>query len=57
MPPSKDISVFKGRIQLLDIIDKYAAQPIDRSLKSLDRGAWAVAVILSGTGTDGTQGD
>ena len=56
--PDKEISVFKGRIQLLDILDKRVMLPIDQFLGSLalDRGANAVAVILSGTGTDGTLG-
>ncbi len=58
IPPSKEISIFKGRIQLMDIAGAHAAQPIDSYLKSLslDQGTRAVAVILSGTGSDGTLG-
>ncbi len=58
IPPDKEISVFKGKIQLLDIIDKRPMLPIDSFLKSLarDQGDNAAAVILSGTGTDGTLG-
>ena len=56
--PDKEISVFNGKLQLLDVIDKRATLPIDAFLKSLarDQGANAAAVILSGTGTDGTLG-
>jgi two-component system, chemotaxis family, CheB/CheR fusion protein len=56
--PDKEISVFKGKLQLLDVLDKRATLPIDQFLRSLahDRGANAAAVILSGTGTDGTLG-
>ena len=57
-PPDKEISVYKGKIQLLDTLDKRMTLPIDAFLKSLalDQGAHAAAVILSGTGTDGTLG-
>ncbi len=56
--PDKEIRVFKGKIQLLDFLDKRTALPIDQFLESLahDRGVNAAAVILSGTGTDGTLG-
>ena len=57
-PPDKEISVYKGKLQLLDALDKRMTLPIDAFLKSLaqDQGALAAAVILSGTGTDGTLG-
>ncbi|BBO83203.1 chemotaxis protein CheR [Desulfosarcina ovata subsp. sediminis] len=56
--PDKEIRVFEGKFQLLDVLDKRATLPIDQFLRSLahDRGANAAAVILSGTGTDGTLG-
>ncbi|WP_155323428.1 chemotaxis protein CheB [Desulfosarcina ovata] len=56
--PDKEIRVFKGKLQLLDALDKRTVLPIDQFLKSLahDRGVNAAAVILSGTGTDGTLG-
>jgi two-component system, chemotaxis family, CheB/CheR fusion protein len=56
--PDKEIRVFKGKLQLLDVLDKRATLPIDQFLKSLahDRSVNAAAVILSGTGTDGTLG-
>jgi two-component system CheB/CheR fusion protein len=58
VPPDKEITLFKGEIQLLDILDKRAALPIDLFLRSLaqDQGRNAVGIILSGTGTDGTLG-
>lgn len=57
-PPDKEISVYNGKIQLLDVLDKRMTLPIDAFLKSLalDQGSHAAAVILSGTGTDGTLG-
>ncbi len=58
VPPDKEIGVFKGRLQLLDLVKKTGGLPIDGFLRSLalDGGDRAAAVILSGTGTDGTLG-
>lgn len=58
IPPNKDIAIFKGRIQLLEMLPKGVSHPIDSFLRSLaqDQGHQAAAVILSGTGTDGTMG-
>lgn len=58
IPPNKDISVFKGQIQLLEREGKGVHLPIDHFLRSLaqDQGSKAVAIILSGTGSDGTLG-
>ena len=58
IPPDKDISIYQGRIQLLDMIREGVSHPIDFFLRSLaqDLGNRAVGVILSGTGTDGTLG-
>jgi two-component system, chemotaxis family, CheB/CheR fusion protein len=60
LPPSdKDVTI-KDRIFHLEARERIAGlhMPIDRFLKSLaeDRGEWAGCVILSGTGSDGTQG-
>ena len=58
-PPDKEISIYKGRIHLLDLVKNGAvSHPIDLFLRSLaqDQGNRAAAVILSGTGTDGTMG-
>ncbi|BBO87288.1 hypothetical protein DSCOOX_04680 [Desulfosarcina ovata subsp. ovata] len=58
IPPDKEISVFRGKIQLLDVVERHSILPIDAFLRSLaqDQGPRAVAVVLSGTGTDGTLG-
>ena len=58
IPPSKEISVYYGKIQLLDMVEKKVSLPIDAFFRSLarDQGTRAVAIILSGTGTDGTLG-
>lgn len=58
IPPNKDIALFKNKIQLLDIVDKRKFHPIDHFFKSLalDRGFCSAAIVLSGTGTDGTLG-
>jgi two-component system CheB/CheR fusion protein len=58
LPPDKEISIYKGKIQLLDVMEKGRTLPIDLFLRSLaqDQKSNAVAVILSGTGTDGTLG-
>lgn len=58
IPPNKDINVFKGRIQLFDVSQKAVPHPIDAFFRSLaqDQKKQAAAVVLSGTGTDGTLG-
>lgn len=58
IPPDKEIAIFKGKLQLLDIPAGRHHLPIDVFLRSLaqDQGSNAAAVILSGTGTDGTLG-
>jgi two-component system CheB/CheR fusion protein len=58
IPPNKEISVYNGKIQLLEVMKKSATLPIDLFLRSLaqDQTSNAVAIILSGTGTDGTLG-
>ncbi len=57
-PSDKEISIYQGKLQLLDVVEKSKALPIDIFLRSLaqDQGNRAAAVILSGTGTDGTLG-
>ena len=58
IPPHKEISLYSGVIQLLDPVDRKVSLPIDFFFRSLaaDRGNRAVAVVLSGTGSDGTVG-
>jgi two-component system CheB/CheR fusion protein len=56
--PTQELSVYHGRLQLMDAASAAPALPIDAFLKSLalDKTEHAVAIILSGTGSDGTQG-
>ncbi|MCU0664712.1 MAG: PAS domain S-box protein [Myxococcota bacterium] len=58
VPPNKELNVFQGKVQLLERLPKPYSMPIDAFLRSLaqDQGALAAAVILSGTGSDGTLG-
>ncbi|MBS3778760.1 MAG: chemotaxis protein CheB, partial [Desulfovermiculus sp.] len=58
IPPKREVSVYNGIIQLLVPVDKDHSLPIDFFFRSLaaDRASKAAAVILSGTGTDGTVG-
>jgi two-component system CheB/CheR fusion protein len=58
IPPDYDLSVYNGSIQLMDTVARGTSLPIDFFLRSLarDQQARAGAVILSGTGTDGTLG-
>jgi two-component system CheB/CheR fusion protein len=56
--PNKEITIYNGKIQLLDIVKNKITHPIDLFFKSLgqDKGKHAASIILSGTGTDGTLG-
>lgn len=59
IPPNKDVSVYNGKIQLLDMTTKKGGMlPIDFFFRSLaqDQANYAVAIVLSGMGTDGTLG-
>lgn len=60
IPPDKEITVRGGRIRLraLETGQKCAGFLIDALFRSLarDMGNRSVGVVLSGTGTDGTQG-
>lgn len=59
IPNNKLLTIEKGRLQLSQkVVDKLPNTAIDTFLKSLakDQGIKAIAVILSGTGTDGTKG-
>nr|WP_320016389.1 chemotaxis protein CheB [uncultured Desulfobacter sp.] len=58
IPPNKDLSVYNGNIQLLDMTTKKGRLPIDYFFRSLaqDQGENAAAIVLSGMGTDGTLG-
>jgi two-component system CheB/CheR fusion protein len=59
LPPKKEMIVSGGRLHLTDKDSKQALTlPIDHFFRSLaqDCGSQAVAVILSGTGSDGSRG-
>jgi two-component system CheB/CheR fusion protein len=60
IPPNRDLAIFHGRLQLSEQEKAQGVRmPIDSFLRSLaaeDQGDRAVAVILSGTGSDGTLG-
>ena len=59
IPPNKDLAILHGVLQLIDTnIDGGLRMPIDYFFRSLaeDQGEWAVGVVLSGMGTDGTLG-
>lgn len=59
IPPNREMAVFRGTLQLsMPEVPRGQRMPIDAFLRSLaeDQGENAIGVILSGTGTDGTQG-
>ena len=59
IPPNRDMAIFH-RVLQLSVPEQPRGQrmPIDAFLRSLadDQGEQAIGIILSGTGTDGTQG-
>lgn len=59
IPPNKSMRVIKGRLELDEFtVPRGMRSPIDCFLDGLakDQGSCAIAIILSGMGTDGTQG-
>lgn len=59
IPPNRDLSIFHGALQLaVPEVPRGQRMPIDAFLRSLaeDQGERAIGIVLSGTGTDGTQG-
>jgi two-component system CheB/CheR fusion protein len=60
IPPKKNLTIFHGRLILKekDVIRGSINLPIDIFLRSLaeDKAEKAIAIILSGTGSDGTRG-
>ena len=60
IPPGKTIAILRGKLQLFEQAGPpgHVRHPIDSFLESLarDRGTGAIAIILSGTGRDGTLG-
>jgi two-component system, chemotaxis family, CheB/CheR fusion protein len=59
IPPNRDMALLNGRLQLLEPAAPRGHRfPIDFFFRSLaqDRHERAIGIILSGTGSDGTQG-
>ncbi|MEQ1516810.1 MAG: chemotaxis protein CheB [Usitatibacteraceae bacterium] len=59
IPPNRDMSIFQGVLHLtMPEEPRGQRMPIDGFMRGLaeDQGERAVGIILSGTGTDGTQG-
>ncbi|MEI6795272.1 MAG: chemotaxis protein CheB, partial [Methanomassiliicoccales archaeon] len=59
IPPNRDMAIVKGELQLrMPESVRGLRMPIDYFFRSLadDRGERAIAILLSGTGTDGTMG-
>ena len=59
IPPNRDMALLNGSLQLLEpIAPRGQRLPIDFFFRSLaqDQGERAIAVVLSGTGSDGTLG-
>ena len=58
IPPNKNITIFHQKLYLSDRDSEHIHLPIDIFLESLakNNGEKAIAIILSGTGSDGTRG-
>jgi len=59
IPPNRELLIFNGTLQLLEMKQAHCTnQPIDSFFRSLaqDQGANAIGIILSGTGSDGSNG-
>ncbi len=59
IPPKKNLTIFHGKLVLNDkVISQGINLPIDIFLRSLaeDQAERSIAIILSGTGSDGTRG-
>jgi two-component system, chemotaxis family, CheB/CheR fusion protein len=58
VPPAKEVNIFKGTVQLMDMPDHDVMLPIDYFFRSLARncGEYAGGVVMSGAGKDGALG-
>lgn len=59
IPPNRDMALLNGTLQLLEpSAPRGQRLPIDFFFRSLaqDQGEMAIGIVLSGTGSDGTQG-
>ncbi len=59
IPPNRDMAFLNGALQLLEPAEPRGQRlPIDYLFRSLaqDQQEWAIGIVLSGTGSDGTLG-
>jgi len=58
IPPNRILTVYQGKIQIFENTQNEKNKPIDQLFQSLavDQGKMAAAIILSGTGSDGSLG-
>ena len=58
IPPGYDMGIFHGKLALFPVKDEKRHMPVDFFFRSLARdcGGKSIAVVLSGTGSDGTAG-
>lgn len=58
IPPNRDMALLNGRLHLLKPATPHGRLPIDYFFRSLaqDQHELAIGIILSGTGSDGSQG-
>lgn len=59
IPPSKDMIMAEGTLQLVEPVKARGHRmPIDSFFRTMasDQEEWAIGIILSGTGSDGTEG-
>jgi two-component system, chemotaxis family, CheB/CheR fusion protein len=59
IPPNRDIAILNGTLKLLEFVAPRGQRlPVDFFFRSLaqDQHARAIGIVLSGTGSDGTQG-
>jgi len=58
VPPGKEVTIYHDSVHLLDLASKGSNLPIDFFFRSLaqDKKENAAGIVLSGTGTDGSQG-
>ncbi len=58
IPPAKTLTIRDGVLHLSEAFPRAVRLPIDEFFKSLarDQQEWAIAVVLTGTGSDGSRG-
>jgi len=58
IPPNRTLKIFNGTLQLFELASPRTWHPVDDFFDSLaeDQGENAIAIVLSGTGSDGSDG-